>query len=335
MPLPAICESPESRGTNTTATTERQRVWTVIASSVEDAIAQVEAAYNVTNGTPYRAPDNSIPDAECVRLSIAGDQVTPAPVGGSGMFRVVANFGSRSSSGGVLPLTVGGPARVKILSDFSEEPADVDVTGAPIVNAAGVPLTPTPTYGRVRWAAMLTWRRSYATSAAATAAVSGYSGKLNSDIYLGAAVRCLRCDPIQVTQLSGATEDGQGIYEFRAVMRFREQRTVTSGGSAITVAGWDLLQPNRGLLLKTKTQARNYNGKDNGEWREIRQYKIDLLDNTFRDPSWPEARKWLESPIIDIPQPLSADGTDTVPLAQMTWLVKQMSNAVPFSGLGV
>lgn len=338
MPLPIAVESFQLDGQDSQNNRERNRYFTVIAASIEDAVAILDSQFDLREGSPYVNPQGSVPDPDMICLDISATVRTPIPVGGSGYVELRASHGYQSARGlSIPPLTVGAVPRIRVLRTVTQETVDTfaDSTHTPITNAAGEPFDPPPTITVVNIAYALEWQRLYANQPTADASIRQFDGKINSVPYLGKSARCLYCEPVEVIELAGTNATGLKTYQFRAVLRHKPPRTVKNGGANLTVPGWDFLKPNVGRRMITRAAA---NPAANGPYREIRVVDIPtsaIATPAFlNDPLFRQQQKWKESALVEQPVPLNVAGDAVVLPSDMTWITGPLYDTIDFNGIG-
>lgn len=233
------------------------RAWDIIAASEIDALNILRAQRRVYRGAVYRNAYGQTPDSrvKCQSLKAVGHP--PAPVGGTGLYEVTAEYAQRSSSagGGTKKAEVGGPPVWSVDTAEASRPVDRDRSGFPITNVVEEPIEPALTINTTTETLVV---RFYVTSANQLSVYSTYrpyKDTVNSATYKGIPRGCLLC-----RGFTPATEE-DGLFLVTGKFMYRPQVTALRGINAyytqssatannwvsisLPIEGWADIVPNK------------------------------------------------------------------------------------------
>ena len=266
--------------------------WEIDAVSEIDARAQL-AAVGIVRLAVLTDPYGNAPDTLCQCRSIEVEAKSPAKTTGAvGLYIAKALYSSE-----VLEAEPDGPAIWEIETSIQEQETDVDVNGAPLLNAADEPVTGArrPVAGRVYVATYIRTNMSFVDAANWEAQ---FSGCINSAQWFAAAPREVFCHALKPEQLANGNIKFTGRFEFK--------RTYNVGG--VDIAPWRFAQIQRGRREKDGVDANN-------------KPKYKNITDT--------AGKTVQEPVL-----LAADGTKLASGAAPVYMVKDLIPEADFNLLG-
>lgn len=234
------------------------RAWDIIAGSAAEAISILASQVGVQRGSIYKDEQGQEPDAWCRCQRITARGHPPAPVGGTGLYEVVAYYGwPMSRTEQQVTRTPGEEPRWWVETTPTTVPFDYDfITKKPLVNSADEPFE-----AQTCEVAMHTligeWTEQAASYSAIFQKYRPYIGKVNKTTFAGAEPRCLRCTVIDIDYA-----DIEGVYGqyFRVKPQFSYQppqvyKWTDDDGilQETTVPGWDILLKDVGYRKKVGT----------------------------------------------------------------------------------
>lgn len=215
------------------------RAWDVEAESEQDAWDKLYDNTDppVARGTVYVNHQSAQPEDFCVCQRMTARGHPPAPVDGTGLYEVVAEFAittARFTPGA----QYGGPTQWRVERTRATEPVDMDVAGNPITNSADEPIDPPLTrliHTKVligEWFLLgRDWPSAYRRYA-------GYEGKLNSSAFHGAPPGSFWLDTVEPDQIytvaNGASEPRQKVFRCIGRWLYRPEKTLYG----VTYQGW-------------------------------------------------------------------------------------------------
>ena len=176
--------------------------WSVHAPSELDALVAVKTKVPLLEGvTVYQNPQGQLVAAGCICRKIRCRPTTPAPIGGTGIYLVRAEFSTRSSSStSAKKIEKGKPAGIFIETESSELPYSNDFAGRPLENVCQEPLDPAPTRPNTTEVLVFRWYMTGITQVAASILFRPFRNKVNSTTFMGAPKGCFYCrnaDPVE------------------------------------------------------------------------------------------------------------------------------------------
>lgn len=336
---PVLVRLPDLRGQDGMLSNGRVVGYSVFAANSEDAVAITKTTLGIDFGSPYIAQGGAVVDADLVLVDFTHDQRMPINDGATGEFYVYCRYGNRETLYGnrLPPIVAGGPARVRVVPETTEEVADTfaDTNRTPIRNTANEPIDPPPTIRRVYYSLVLEWIRTNDNWLAAFQSVAFVGGKVNSAVFYGAPQRCLYAHPIEVEEVqnTGIVK----LYKFTGRFDFRPQRTVKSsatGGSTVTltIPGWDGLFPNLGRRVKTNPANADHPYRELREW--VGAVPAEWWDLTTGNAQ--QKQDYRDSALISHPLPLNTAGNGVLTDLSLTnWITGPLYDEADFNILGV
>lgn len=204
-------------------------VFTIDAADEAAALTALAAhTYAVTRGTVFKTHQNTTPDSACICQSLDVSTDAPAPVGGTGLYRVVCQFARNTPAEGPDPESILVP-KYRVERTLATVNVDHDAQGVPITNTAYEPIDPPLS------------KQAVARTLVAEFYVNGtswlnvynqfkvYEGKINAGTFAGAEPGSLLCESVEPTEI------GNGKYLVAARFAYREPKTLFG----VTYRGWD------------------------------------------------------------------------------------------------
>lgn len=322
------------------------REFSIQAPSYTDALARLDIEREIREGVIYQDA-SGFTDATAIALGLGGVPTTPLPSGSEGEWIVTVQYGPASS--GIrrfLPLTINGPARKWIESSEVSELADTYENGNAIVNGAGEPVEPPLLIRRKQKSLFVEFQRTFSNELAASQWADQWVGYTNSQVYFGAAIRCLYCAEMSHSPTTLRAPDNMPVFVIRGRFDFRPPRTVTNNGVPLTVAGWDLLRLNTGRRMRWIV---------GGIERCLIEIRAQLPPRTVGDPPVAninpysdtltvQEKTWRNSELMRAPVMLRPDGTYGGVLQDATfghvpiptnYITGQLYPMTDFSGIGI
>ncbi|MCK4340294.1 MAG: hypothetical protein KAY37_01050 [Phycisphaerae bacterium] len=256
MALPIITErAPQSPARTDERGPIYSRVWEIVASSEQDAYNILYVQAGVKRGAVYTNHQGTSPDSHVVCQVVSARGHPSAPVGGTGLYEVTAEYGYsviRYSTQQALPY--GGP-KYRMERTLVSELADLDVNGDPIVNSADEPIDPPLTALRIHRVLVIEWIIEAVDWETAYARYDDYEGLVNSSTYKGQPPKSLFCEEIDVADASTPKPLEVTGELFRVTARFAYLRPKEIYGQP--VAGWEDAVVDKGRREKGALDADN------------------------------------------------------------------------------
>lgn len=244
----------------------RERNFWVYASSDENVKAILWGHYGIRRGAPFRDVHGMIPDSYLICVDIKAVPVTPVVVDGFGLYKVSVEYAYGSVAVQTAkPQTPDLSPKYKIEPNEESVPADIDIHGRPIVNAADEPIDPPLTKFKDRETLVVTWHKWARDYITVYASKRQYRKKVNATEIFGAPPKCLLCRDIRVDELNVPDQAGY-YFMFRLTARLEFREPITLEG--VTYPGWVSVYPNLGHRVKTDDPDKPY--------KQIRESNTDM-----------------------------------------------------------
>lgn len=265
MAFPTIVESTGREGGRAGyGGTEYSRSFTVVASSQSHALELLASTvpYNLRRGVIYVDERGTIIDSllRLEHFEVYGSP--PAPVNGSGLYHVRAVFGYASgfrAAAAAAPRQPQESGLAEPLWDVREiaVPVDTVLSGVPVQNSAGEPLSPQLTKIVTSRDLVLSFlSEAYASVIAAQTAYDPYVGSLNLDPVYGFPAARFRMRPPRVHDTKRLTTTGTARY-LQIELRL-EYRPPVLGFDGTPFSGFTELRHNMGHRKRTAAGATTY-----------------------------------------------------------------------------
>lgn len=244
------------QSTNGSGGPTRERNFWVYAKSDEDVKTILYGYFGIRRGVPFQDVHDNIPDPYCVCVDVRAVPVSPIPKDDFGLWKASVDYAYATSAvRNSRPQAPDLTPKFKIEPNEESVPADIDIYGNPITNAADEPIDPPLTRFKDRETLVITWHKWETDYLTLYAAKRPYRKKLNLNTYFGAPPKCFLCRDIRIDELN--MSDQTGIYWlFRLTARLEFREPVTLGGT--TYPGWVDVFPNMGKRVKTTDPAMPY-----------------------------------------------------------------------------
>lgn len=204
------------------------RAWDIVAESEVNARAVLYTETGVARGTVYMNHQGVIPDTFCVCQRLTARGHPPAPVGGTGLYEVLAEYAYSNWQYNAPTALDAGPGQTKFWVERTivSEPEDhaLNALGSrwdvPIQNSADEPIDPPVTPLRIQKTLVAQWIQYFDSYETAYGAVSSYEDKLNDALYQGAPNGSLLCIGVDVEEAGIPAAAGASDYPYRFTARF-------------------------------------------------------------------------------------------------------------------
>lgn len=250
MPVPTVCESlPRRDNSRGGQGPQLSRVFTVVAESENDAYDVLDSNSGVHRGAIYEDPYGIIVDSFAICHELRIRTRIPAPNGGTGLYHVEADYRYPDYRNQRQPVLADGAPQYRIERSIVSVPADKQLDGSPITNAAGEPLNPPRSKLVFEQTLVAEWMYPFDDWFAARFFVAPFEGKLNSTLFKTAPRGSLFCsgiDPVEIA-VPGLDLYGQPAFHLTASFIFRPPLTIGS----TTYEGWQDVFPNLGRRIRT------------------------------------------------------------------------------------
>lgn len=247
MALPLVAPAPPPSIGKDSSGPRYARAWTVIASSGIDSLDVLSNELGINQGVAYEDEQGVSPDPYCTLRSFSVDAIVPAPLAGTGLYSVTAQY-AYPQSRGVDPPTVSGDTRWHMEREIVTEPIDIDADGNPIDNGVGELLDPPVTRERTYRTLVAEKIVYYFTLAAAEAFFSGFDDTVNASMFQGAPAGSLLCN-VNVSRASDVPVlPGSLTIPIMVSARFRERKNYMLHG--VAVKGWQEARLKKGRRVK-------------------------------------------------------------------------------------
>lgn len=268
------------------------KTWTVVEASPYAAKMRLADELNIVHGACYYDAYGNVPDMTCIIHGISVAEISPAPLDGTGMYRVRAEYG-QPRRGRTYAKEPGYDLQpIKWIEESQvTKPVDIDVNGKRICNTVGEPLEPVSTRFDGEETLVMQWYVFSTTYASVYTGYRGFRDKLNEFWYEGAPPGCLLCTSVQVEDANlptGAVD--LRCYRLTVRLTFREPQVIDN----VTYEGWSEVRPNVGRRLRNP----NY--------------------DPAAPPEDPNSQQWIEEQRD--PSPISLDGEDYIGEESLTYL---------------
>jgi hypothetical protein len=220
----------------------QSRTWDVIAVSELAALDVVFNEVGVQRGAPWRSHLSESPDGTFLCQSMSVETRQAAPVGGSGLYVVTANFAQEPNQGRP-KAELGKPPVTWVEEQSNTRTVDLDVEGRPITNYVEEPIDPPLTRYDDNEVLVAEWVEKAASHGVLYRKYRPYRKRCNLTTWQGEPKGSWLCMGMVITPKEDQAEEK--TFLVRAKFEYREPKS-PQGISlfrtrSLTASGWDTL----------------------------------------------------------------------------------------------
>jgi hypothetical protein len=220
----------------------QSRTWDVIAVSELAALDVVFNEVGVQRGAPWRSHLSESPDGTFLCQSMSVETRQAAPVGGSGLYVVTANFAQEPNQGRP-KAELGKPPVTWVESQSNTRTVDLDVEGRPITNYVEEPIDPPLTRLADTSVLVAEWIERAASQPTLHRKYLPYKLRCNETPWLGEPKGSWLCLGMVITPKEDKSEEK--TFTVRARFEYKEPKSPRGISAfitrALTASGWTTL----------------------------------------------------------------------------------------------